>query len=270
MNLPSEEQLLHVENLAEELKPLSPAEVAARLSQLVADGEPPSLLALLITWLELKPPAAPLPIGSKVGGRYTLQEEIGTGGMGSVWRARQDMIGRDVALKIIHPPLVTPDLTARFVGEIEMLGRLNHPGIVRIFDAGVHEQPGLPAIPFFTMELVDGVPLDRWADSRRENRVSLLRVMTAVCEAVQNAHESRIVHRDLKPSNILVRADGRPMVLDFGIARLTSTALGDESGMFSGTPQFAAPEQHLGRDHDFRSGESVDVYSTGVILFQIL
>ena len=268
MKLPNEEQWLRVEALANEFAALTPDEAASHLSQLAAAGESPTVLTMVGSWLGVPPSCSPLVAGNVVGGRYTLNEKIGEGGMGAVWRAKQELIGRDVALKIIHPALVTPALKSRFVGEIELLGLLDHPGIVKIFDAGMHEQPGLPAIPFFAMELVEGLPLDRWSALRRNDRAALLHLAGAVCEAVQSAHERKIVHRDLKPSNIIVRDSAQPVVLDFGIARLASAA--DERGVFSGTPQYAAPEQHLGRDRDFRSGESVDVYAAGAILFQML
>ena len=269
MKTPREEQWLRVEELAEQLKQLAPELVAPRLTQLAAEGESPTVLTMLGSWLSLPPLSAPVGVGSVVGGHYELKEKIGEGGMGTVWRARQEMIGRNVALKMIHPALVSSSFRGKFVSEMELLGQLNHPGIVKIFDAGLHEQPDCPPIPFFVMELVPGVRLDQWAKARQGNYVALLLVMAAVCDAVRSAHERRIVHRDLKPGNILVAEDGHPVVLDFGIARLAGAAA-DEEGGFSGTPQYAAPEQHLGRDHDFRSGESVDVYALGAILFQIL
>src|ERR1700677_2243273 len=270
MNPPGEKQWQRVEELATELKELQPNAIASRLLQLAAAGESRTVVTLLVTWLGLPPPAAPFESGSVVGGRFTLREKLGEGGMGSVWRAKQEMVGRDVALKLIHPALVTPTLQGRFVGEMELLGQLNHPGIVRIFDAGVDEQPNRPPMPFFAMELVEGQLLNQWAAAHRLDWPAQLRTLAAICAAMQSAHERRIVHRDLKPSNILVRPDGQPVVVDFGIARLAGIAAGDEIGSFSGTPSYAAPEQHLGRDQDFRSGESVDVYALGAIAFEIL
>jgi serine/threonine protein kinase/WD40 repeat protein len=170
---------------------------------------------------------------------------------------------------MIHPDLVTPALQSRFITEIEALGQLDHPGIARIFDAGFHERPQGPPIPFFAMELVEGPPLDRWSAEHRKDQKALLRMIMAICSAIQSAHERRIVHRDLKPSNILIKADGQPVVVDFGIARLAGAITGEERGLFSGTFAYAAPEQHLGCDGDFRSGESVDVYAVGAILFEI-
>jgi serine/threonine protein kinase len=270
MNVPGEPQWARVEELGLELSKLPSERIASRISELKAGGESTVVLSLLGTWLALPPPPSPVDSGSIIGGRYTIREKLGEGGMGSVWRAKQELVGRDVALKIIHPSMVTPTLQTSFISEIELLGQLNHPGIVRIYDAGMSERPQGPPLPYFVMELVDGQPLDRWAGARRGERAALLRTASAICVAVQSAHERRIIHRDLKPSNILVRPDGLPVVVDFGIARLTSIALGEDCGGFSGTPQYAAPEQHLGRDLDFRSGESVDVYAMGAILFEIL
>src|SRR5437870_4684663 len=134
MNLPGEQQWLRVEELGRQLTHLPPEELAARMSQLAASGESPTVLTLLSTWLVLPPPPAPFEAGSVLGGRYTLRVKLGEGGMGSVWRARQELIGRDVALKMIHPSLVTPALQSRFLSEMEALGQLDHPGIVHIFD----------------------------------------------------------------------------------------------------------------------------------------
>jgi serine/threonine protein kinase/WD40 repeat protein len=270
MNSPDEAQWDRVEQLADEISRLAPDQRTSRLSALAASGESTTVLTLLGTWLELPAPPAPLGPGTLLGGRYVLREKLGEGGMGSVWRARQEMIGRDVAVKIIYPSLVSPDLQARFIGEMQILGELNHPGIVRIFDAGVHKTMDGGSIPFFAMELILGEPLDEWAAAHRDRRAELLRVASEICLALGNAHERQIVHRDLKPRNILVRNNGQPIILDFGIARLRGLVLGEEEGGFSGTPHYAAPEQHLGRDHDFRSGESVDIYALGAILFEIL
>lgn len=270
MNLPDGNQWLRVEELADELGRLPVAEAAARLATLAAEGESPTVLTMVSGWLALPPLPAPLGPGDLVGTKYVLRQKLGEGGMGSVWRAKQDLIEREVALKMIHPSLVTPALRERFVSEMKILGQLDHPGIVKIFDAGVHETSGGISIPFLVMELVEGEPLDYWANAHHSEVPSLLKVVADICEAVQSAHERGIVHRDLKPANILVRRNHQPVILDFGIARLAGIVVGEESGLFSGTPQYAAPEQHTGKDHDFRSGESVDVYALGAILFEML
>jgi serine/threonine protein kinase len=268
MKLPGEKQWERVEAIADQLAGLPRDEVGVRLGQLASQGEASTVISLLGEWLNLPPPPPPLGPGSVVG-NYTLVEKLGEGGMGSVWRATQPVIGRDVALKLIHPGLVTATIKARFLEEIKLLGQLSHPGIVQIFDAGVHQGPDGHAVPYFTMELITGAPLKAWAAAHREDRARVLRLGTAICSALQSAHDRRIVHRDLKPANVLVKEDDQPVVLDFGIARLAGLAF-EEAGCFAGTPQYAAPEQHLGRDQDFRSGESVDVYSMGAVLFEML
>ncbi|MGE3308485.1 MAG: WD40 repeat domain-containing serine/threonine protein kinase [Limisphaerales bacterium] len=272
MKIPVEAQWCRVEELARDLSGLEPDRAAARLAELAAAGETRTVLSLLGAWHTLPPPAPGLGPGSVIDGNYTLHEKIGEGGMGTVWRATQRTIEREVALKIIHPFLVSPSLRNYAVDEIRTLGQLNHPGIVRIFHAGFHDDPRHGNIPYFAMELVDGIPLGRWAREHphRHDRGRVLEIVAAVCSSIQAAHDRHILHRDLKPANILVREDGPPVVLDFGIARLVGTPDGDEPTAFSGTPQYAAPEQHLGRDLDFRSGESVDVYALGAILFELL
>ncbi|MCC6234166.1 MAG: protein kinase [Verrucomicrobiales bacterium] len=271
MNLPGEAHWCRVEEIAAELDRLPPDQAAARLAELEAEGEPRSVLTLLEAWRSLPAHTAPaLQPGAKLGHRYTLKERLGAGGMGVVWRAQQDTVEREVAVKLIHPAFVSPALSRRFHDEVRVLGQLDHPGIVRIFDAGIHSDGATPAIPYYVMELVEGTPLSRWAEAHRGDLHALLNAMAAVCDAVQSAHDRRIVHRDLKPANILIRRDGRPVVLDFGIARLVGREEAEEMSGFIGTPQYAAPEQFNGRDRDFRSGESVDVYALGAVLFEML
>src|SRR5437879_929561 len=189
MHLPGEQQWLRVESLGQQLSLLPTEELATRIAQLAASGESPTVLTLLGAWLVLPPPAAPFEAGTVIGSRFTLRVKIGEGAMGSVWRAKQDLVGREVALKMIHPALVTPALQSRFLAEMEALGQLDHPGIVRIFDAGLQPQPNGPPVPFFAMELVEGQPLDRWAEAHPNERPAQLRLIAAVCAAVQSAHE---------------------------------------------------------------------------------
>src|SRR6266404_1140009 len=177
MRLPGEEQWLRVEALAQELTSLSPDNAALRISELAAAGESATVLTILGTWLSLASPPAPIGAGSVIGERYALIEKLGQGGMGSVWKARHHSIGRDVALKMIHPALVTPSLRERFVREINFLAQLKSDGIVTIHDAGVHEASEGLSVPFFVMELIEGLPLDKWAAGRRPDISLLLRTV---------------------------------------------------------------------------------------------
>ena len=124
MNPPDEQQWRRVEKLARESSALPKEEVSALISKLAEDGEAPTVLTMLGNWLGMPPPPVDLAPGTIVGGRYTLKEKIGSGGMASVWRAKQEVVERDVALKMIHPALVTPHLKERFVTEIKLLGQL--------------------------------------------------------------------------------------------------------------------------------------------------
>src|SRR5215831_8452527 len=139
MKVPGEQQWQRVEELGRKLSDLPPEGAAAQMAELAAAGESPTVLTLLASWLEMPTPPPGFEPGTVLGGRYKLIEKIGDGGMGSVWRAKQELISREVAVKMIHPALVTPDLQARFLAEMEVLGQLNHPGIVHIFDAGLEE-----------------------------------------------------------------------------------------------------------------------------------
>ena len=270
MTEPEEQEWMRVERLAGALDDLPTTEVVREITRLAAAGESPTVLTLLRGWMSLETPAPPVAAGMVIAGRYRLVSKLGDGGMGTVWSAWQPLIGREVAIKIIHPELSTRGVRDRFLREMEILGKLVHPGIVRIYDAGMAELEPVGPVPFFAMELVEGQPLDRWAKSNQADHGRILRMMSSICCAVRSAHERRVVHRDLKPGNILVRPDGAPVVLDFGISRLAGVSVGDESGVFSGTPIYAAPEQHLGRDLDFQSGERCDVYSAGAVLFELL
>ncbi len=269
MILPETAVFDRVDELAAQMEGLSTIEARRRLEELRAAGEPESVLSLLGSWRDLPPLPTSFDTGDVVAERYRLGEKLGEGGMGCVWRATQLYIARDVAVKMIHPALVSPAFAERFVKEMEMLGRLAHPGIVKIHDAGMARDPAGREMPFYAMEHVDGITVTAWAAERRNDLPALLRMLAAVCAAVHHAHERRIVHRDLKPANILVRKDGQPVVLDFGVARLEG-AVEEDGARFAGTPQYAAPEQHLGCDRDFRSGESVDIYALGAIAFEAL
>ncbi len=213
-------------------------------------------------------------VGSIIAGRYKLRQEIGEGGMGSVYFAEQTQpVKRPVALKLIKPGMDSKAVLARFESERQALALMDHPNIAKVFDAGTTQD----GRPYFVMELVKGIPLTEFCDQHRLGLPERLRLFRQICSAVQHAHQKGIIHRDLKPTNILVEShDGEavPKVIDFGLAKATSgMQLTDRSlftafGSVAGTPLYMAPEQASfnARDVDTRA----DIYSLGVILYEIL
>ncbi len=204
-------------------------------------------------------------------GPYRLIRELGRGGMGVVHLAERD--GRFAAVKLLATGSVSPEVRERFRLEADILRRLDHPGIARVLDAGELTGPGGMAQPWLAMEYIDGRPLLEHADHAGLPVRARLELLAAVCDAVQHAHAHDVVHRDLKPSNILVRADGRPIVLDFGVARLTTgeerpTELATRTGQLVGTPQYMSPEQV--QAEPLSVGPRSDVYSLGVIAYELL
>src|SRR4051794_11685994 len=204
-------------------------------------------------------------------GCYRIVRMLGQGGMGIVYEAEQDRPRRTVALKVIKPGFANPNLLRRFELEAEALGRLQHPGIAQIFEAGMADT-GCGLQPYFAMELIGGEPLVQYAQAHALNIQQRLELMAKVCEAVHHAHQRGIIHRDLKPANILVEASAQPKVLDFGVARITEgdaqTTLQTEVGQILGTLTYMSPEQVLGNPLDVDTHS--DVYSLGVILFELL
>jgi len=212
---------------------------------------------------------APPPLPERVG-RYTPVRLIGDGGMGIVWLATQEQPRRDVALKVIRPGVVAHDALARFELEVAALGRLRHPGIAQIYEAGTYDD-GAGRRPFFAMEYVEGATLLEHA--RRLDVRERLAMFRRICDAVQHAHQRGIIHRDLKPANILVDHSARPKILDFGVARLTDsdvhlTRSQPSAEQLVGTLPYMSPEQVSGDAS--RPDTRTDVYSLGVVLYQLL
>jgi serine/threonine protein kinase/tetratricopeptide (TPR) repeat protein len=206
-------------------------------------------------------------------GHYKILEEIGSGGFGVVYMAEQERpVRRKVALKIIKLGMDTKQVIARFEAERQALALMDHPNIARVLDAGATET----GRPYFVMELVRGIPLTEFCDSRQLSPLERLELFVDVCHGVQHAHQKGVIHRDLKPSNVLVTLhDDKPVpkIIDFGIAkatahRLTERTLFTEFRQFIGTPEYMSPDQAeiSGPDIDTRS----DVYSLGVILYELL
>jgi WD40 repeat protein len=202
-------------------------------------------------------------------GRYRILRLLGQGGMGTVYEAEQDNPRRPVALKVIRAGLVLPAVLKRFAHEAQFLGRLRHPGIAQIYEAGVAED----GQPFFALELIRGVALDEYARCHGFDAADRLDLLARVCDAVQHAHEHGVIHRDLKPANILVDETGQPKVLDFGVARVTDADLRKSTdltrtGQLVGTLSYMSPEQ-VAADRAALDNRS-DVYTLGVILFELL
>ena len=255
----------------------SDAEVMAaadHTDQSVARVEPAvSPMERTVSLVSEEVPATSL-IGSVIAGRYKIREEIGEGGMGSVYLAEQARpIRRMVALKLIKPGMDSRAVLARFESERQALALMDHPNIARVLDAGSTEA----GRPFFVMELVKGIPITDYCDRHRVGVQERLALVRQVCSAVQHAHQKGIIHRDLKPSNILVEShDDKPVpkVIDFGLAkatsgqRLTEQSLFTAFGSVAGTPLYMAPEQagFNALDVDTRA----DIYSLGVILYELL
>jgi tetratricopeptide (TPR) repeat protein len=204
-------------------------------------------------------------------GRFRILRMLGEGGMGIVYEAEQEQTRRTVALKVIKPGLASPGLLRRFELESQALGRLQHPGIAQIHEAGTADT-GFGQQPYFAMEFIRGESLLEYAKAQELTTRQRLELMAKVCEAVHHAHQRGIIHRDLKPGNIMVDESGQPKVLDFGVARVTDSdtqaTRQTDLGQLVGTLAYMSPEQALGDplEVDTRS----DVYALGVILYELL
>jgi len=203
---------------------------------------------------------------SKEFGPYRTMKLLGEGGMGVVYLAERKDIGTQVAIKVLRDAWLSPARRERFAIEQRTLAQLNHPSIARLYDAATLSD----GTPYFVMEYVEGIPLTEYCRKNNCSVETRLNLFRAVCEAVQHAHSNAVIHRDLKPSNILVKADGTIRLLDFGVAKqlesLDLTIDQTMTGLRLMTPAYAAPEQIRGD----RIGISTDVYSLGVILFELL
>ena len=208
------------------------------------------------------------PVGTRVGA-YDIQKELGSGGMGSVYLGvrADETYQRQVAIKFVRAEYDTALFRERFQHERRILGRLDHPNIARLLDAGAN----VKGQPYFVMEFVDGEPITTYARKHDLSRSARLAIFNKVCEAVQYAHQNLIVHRDLKPGNILVDAAGNPKLLDFGIAKIVSsegvqTDQTVAAGLRLLTPDYASPEHVAG----LAVTTSSDIYSLGAILHELL
>src|SRR5262249_15406715 len=217
---------------------------------------------------DLKAQPLPVRLSQALGGVYTLEGEIGRGGMGVVYRARDERLQRRVAIKVLPPELAfQSDIRARFTREAQTAARLSHPHIVPIHTVGEGE-----GLVYFVMGYVDGESVGGRIKRRGQLPVEeARRIMKETADALGAAHSLGVIHRDIKPDNILLEGTrGRVMVTDFGIAKALSQASGATltgAGVAIGTPSFMSPEQAAGeREIDGRS----DLYSLGIVAYQML
>ena len=204
-------------------------------------------------------------IGTKIGA-FRIERELGAGGMGSVFLGvRDDDFKMKVAIKLIRQGMNTSDFVRRFLDERQILADLKHRNIATLIDGGTTED----GLPYLVMEYVNGLPIDTWCDLHQLTLKQRLKLVLKVCGVLDFIHENKVVHRDIKPGNILVTPEGEPVLLDFGIAKiLDAPADGGQThtGTYMMTPEYASPEQVLGKTPDRVS----DVYAVGVLLYELL
>ena len=202
-------------------------------------------------------------IGTVLGGRYRLVELLGQGGMATIYRARDNQLERDIAVKVLRPEYGTdPDFIDRFRHEAQSAASLNHPGVVGVYDFGTDT-----AGPFIVMELVEGEDLASIV--RRSGAIpprAAARLVAQAARALAAAHDRGFVHRDVKPGNMLVTREGRVKVADFGIARALSESALTLPGTTLGSVHYFSPEQARGE----LASPSSDIYSLGIVLFELL
>ncbi len=246
-------------------------EIAAEVESLLGNAAPGPIERAVAAGIEIatqsEAASSERAIPERIG-PWLRCEEIGRGGLATVYRAeREEPFRQVVAIKILRSPFAGGDVARRLALERQILARLEHPGIARLIDGGT-----LPdGRPYLVMERVEGVPIDEFAAREGLSVRARIELFRAACAAVTYAHQNLIVHRDLKPSNLLVGADGQPKLLDFGIAKplendSSAADAATEAGLRMLTPAFAAPEQILG----LLPTTATDVYALGVLLYRLL
>jgi len=246
---------------------------AAVARLLTADSAPDSLFDQPIDLAEAAGAEASLDREGSVIGPYKLLQQIGEGGFGVVFMAKQTSpVNRNVALKVIKPGMDSKEVVARFEAELQALAMMDHPNIAKVLDAGTTNS----GRPYFAMELVKGTWITEYCDQNQLDTTERLGLFNQVCRAVQHAHQKGIIHRDIKPSNVMVTLhDGQPVpkVIDFGVAKALSQSLTEKTlftryGQIVGTPQYMSPEQAEMSDFDVDTRS--DIYSLGILLYELL
>src|SRR5690349_5840537 len=207
------------------------------------------------------PPVPTFKVGAVLGGRYEILRELGEGGMGAVYQARDRELDRIIALKTVRPDLAqSASSLQRFKQELILARQITHRNVIRIYDLGESE-----GIKYITMEYIDGKDL-RFAIREKLPVEQLVEIVKQICNALQAAHAEGVIHRDLKPQNIMRDKNGRVVVMDFGLARSLETAGLTQSGALVGTLEYMSPEQALGQQIDHRS----DIFALGIIFYELL
>lgn len=205
--------------------------------------------------------------GTLLDRRYRLVRRLGGGGMGEVWRAEDVVLGREVAVKVLLPSLMEdPGFETRFRNEARAMASLSHPGVVDVYDYGACPIDDGGQVSYLVMECIDGESLDKTLRRGPLPPGEVMRLVWEVADALAAAHERGIVHRDVKPGNLMIRADGRYALTDFGIARSLSTTGITTHGMVLGSVGYAAPEQLSGGTIT----PAADIYALGVVAYQCL
>ena len=200
---------------------------------------------------------------SRLGGRFVLEREIGSGGMASVYLGTDEVLERRVAIKVLKPEFQESDVGARFRREGRTAARLSHPNIVQVFDAGEDELDGR-RVSYIVMEHVPGGDLRQMIAGRGTLSAAEVSGLSGIAAGLAHAHERGVVHRDIKPHNILLAGNGQPKLTDFGIARALDATQFTQTGMYLGTARYSSPEQLQGEKTTAKS----DVYSLGITLYE--
>jgi len=204
------------------------------------------------------------PPGWLLQGRYRLDERIAAGGMGEVWRARDLVLDRPVAVKLLRPGYAAnSEGLARFRAEARHAGSLSHPGIAQVYD---YHEADPPDPPYLVMELVDGPSLARLLEDGPAGPARTMGLIAQAARALAAAHAAGLVHRDIKPGNLLVSRSGQVKITDFGIARAAASAALTRPGVLMGTPAYLAPEQAAGAP----AGPAADLYALGIVAYHCL